>query len=272
MVQQRPEEEHSGRGYAEQRDWKVAPPTYSDKDFLRKIAVAAGLIPSKGSLLVADLACGPGMLGRKLQELVPAHRLLFVDVSPAQIAIARQANLDPRNEFAVADIRKMPEVATGYVGAVVARYVLKDLTCEEKIPTLREINRIMKPKTLLAVADMTAPNPEARDWLNIQHGIKQEFEWRNPQTEGHCYIPTTREWLDYLHQAGFDPIVCYTHKSFVTTTQWKASNQIAANELEALNQFILQAPPVAKQAFNIREKDGLVKIDYPLIIIRAAKI
>jgi|Napbiome12C3dose_1001474.scaffolds.fasta_scaffold00012_8 ubiquinone/menaquinone biosynthesis C-methylase UbiE len=273
MIKPDPE---SKRGYASQRDFTAGPSTYSDEVFLKKISETAALRHLADSALVADLASGPGKLGLALQTLHQYQpRFLFVDASPQQIAKAQAANQDPRNQFVVADIRKMPEIASGSVDAAVARYTLKDLTLEEKVSTLEEINRIMKHAALLAVADMVAPNLEVQDWLNRQHSMKQEFEWRNVKTEGRCYIPTTREWLSFLHQAGFQAWVYDTHMSFVKTEDWVKGKQFTEDkkekQLAALNKFILAAPPAAKTAFNIREENGLVKIDYPITIIRAIK-
>lgn len=271
-----PNNPESGRAYAQNRDFDKGPATYSDDVFLQKIAAAAGLNMSAHSLLVADLACGPGKLASGLQRLYPQHSFLLIDTSPEQIEKAQLANPNKGNQFVVADIRHMPEIASHSVGAAIARYALKDLTLEEKIPTLQEIRRIMQPGSLLAVADMVAPTSEVRDWLNEQHGMKQEFEWRNPKTEGHCYIPTTEEWVSFMETAGFFPVFEYsTHMSYVATKNWLVSHQINETQKGILDQFILQADETVKEAFNIRtEKDAvtgeeLIKIDYPLTIITA---
>lgn len=267
----------SGRGYAAQRDFSTGPSTYTDADFLQKIAMAAGLDRLADPALVADLASGPGKLGQGLQRLYPQHRFLFIDVSAEQIEKAKQTNQDPRNQFIVADIRKMPTVTTESIDVAVARYTLKDLTWEEKVSTLQEIRRIIKPNGILAVADMVSPNYEVQAWLNEQHGMKQEFEWRNPATEGYCYIPTTREWLGFLRHAGFDAHVSDTHMSFVATRQWVTGGQIDEAQKDTLDRFILNAPENVKEAFNISQErhaetgEKLVKIDYPITIIRAVK-
>lgn len=266
----------SGRGYAHQRNFDTVP-TYTDADFLRKIAMAARLDQFIGSALVTDLASGPGKLGLGLQRLHPQHRFLFIDVSTEQIKKANQANQDPRNQFVAADIRRMPEIASESVDAAVARYTLKDLTWEEKVLTLQEIRRIIRPNGVLAVADMVSPSCEVRAWLNEQHSIKQEFEWRNPEKEGRCYIPTTREWLGFLRHAGFNPQVSDTHMSFVATRQWVIGGQIDEAQKVALDTFILSAPAEARKVFNIRTEtdpktgEDLVKLDYPLVIITANK-
>lgn len=261
----------SQRGYGSQRDFAQGPSTYSDNAFLFKIADAMRIFDHPGPTLVADLMSGPGRLGLRLQEIVE-HRgsFLFVDADPEQIRKAQQASRHPLNKFQVADVRKMPEVATESVDIAVARYSIKDLTNEEKIPTLREIRRIMKPGKILAVADMVSPSKEAQGWLNDQHGMKQGFEWRKP-AEGQCYIPTTEEYLDHLQQAGFRARVWDTHISVVDTRTWVASNQINEAQLVSLNRFILDAPEAVKEAFDIKEEDRAVKLKYPLVIIRAVK-
>lgn len=75
-----------------------------------------------------------------------------------------------------------------------------------------------------------------------------------------------------LENAGFEASVDSMYTSRVTTTQWAGkAGQISDAQRMEMDRLILQAPGLAKLAFNIREEEGLVKVDYPVIIIRAVK-
>ena len=258
-------------GYGSQRNFDQGPSTYSDGNLLLKINKAAKLSDGSDSKLVVDLMSGPGRLGLDLQRLNTRHRFLFIDADPRQIEKARQASLDERNIFQVADIRNMPEIEDKTADTAVVCYGLKDLPWDEKGIALREIRRIMRPESTLVVADMVSPDQETQDWLNRQHRMKQEMEWRDPKIHGLCYIPRADEWESFLHRAGFWASVDNYHTSFVTTNDWVSGGQINEDQLAALNKFILQAPKSVTEKLNIRQEQDLVKIDYPLVIIRAVK-
>ncbi len=118
---------------------------------------------------------------------------------------------------------------------------------------------------------MVAPEG-TKDWLNEHHRQKQRFEHRNIERDGECHIPTQEEWMTLLENAGFEASVDAMYTSRVTTTQWAGkAGQISDAQRMEMDRLLLQAPDLAKSTFNIREEDGLVKVDYPVIIIRAVK-
>lgn len=275
--------ESGGREYGAQRQYIQGPSTYKDERFLRMIAYAGDLLPPRSGM-VCDLMCGPGKLGLQLQQLNPGLDLMFVDLSQKQLDRAHSASTNLRNQFIQADARRLSEsIPAQTVDLAVIRYALKDLTVQEKVPTLEQIGKILRPQASrqfqpsLVIADMVAPNRETRDWLNKQHSMKQGFEWRDHPTEGHCYIPTLQEWFDMLKIAGFFGYEqWFTYTSSVNTKEWLSGGQIKEDQLAALNKFIFddqETPEQVRTAFNIRtEENGDVRIDYPVTVIRAYKL
>lgn len=248
------------------------PPTYTSQEFLQKIFVAAGLNTSTRPVRVLDSMSGPGLVGVGLRKLAPKHRYYYLDLVKDQLA--RVANAEER---VVGDARKMP-FRRGSFRVGVVRYAAKDITEEEQYGLFQEMYDVTARRGRWVLADMYAPtvgdailDGQIYEWLNWQHAMKQERSSRNRATEGTCHIPTEEGWLNLFRGVGFRATLVDHHISFVTTTDWLNSNQVTVGQLRELNQMILTAPTAAKIAFNIREEDGLVKIDYPVTIIRAVK-
>ncbi len=254
-------------GY-ERRDFATGPSTYTDAGFSQKIYEATGLADRTTPAKVADIMSGPGKVGLALQERDPRHRFFFLDLAGGQLS---KISPDENRFRLVGDARALP-LADGYLDIVVVRYALKDLTIDEQPVALKEILRGLRPGGELIIADMVSPEVQgAKEWLNKQHALKQELSGRNPLTEGVCHIPTQSEWVVLLEQAGFHVEMYDSHLSCVTTTDWVKGKQVTVEQLVQLDQMIMEAPPMVKKAFNIRKEDALVKIDYPLVILRAVK-
>lgn len=248
------------------------PPTYTSQEFLQKIAVAAGLDRSTRPVRVLDSMSGPGLVGTGLQRLTSKHRYYYLNLVADQLA--KVNNAEGR---VVGDARQMP-FRKGAFRIGVVRYGAKDIREEEKNGLFQKMYDVTARRGRWILADMYAPtvgdairDGQIYEWLNWQHAMKQERSGRNRATEGTCHIPTEEGWLNLFRCAGFKAAVIDHHMSYVTTTDWLKSNQVTPQQLEELNQIILTAPEAARRAFNIREENGLVKIDYPVTIIRAVK-
>ena len=107
--------------------------------------------------------------------------------------------------------------------------------------------------------------------INNQHSFKQQFNGRNILADGMCNIPTESEWIANLLEAKFHVDVVDYHISQVKTSDWVNGGQITSDQQKELDAFILAAPDEVKDKFNIRQEGGDVKVDYPVIIIRATK-
>lgn len=258
-------------GY-EQRDFMSGPKTYTDDALARKIAGVAGLYTYPGSALVGDLMSGPGRQGLDLQRLTEnVHRFVFLDLATGQLSrIPQQVDL-VRGRIG-GDIRHTP-LQDGSLDRVVVRYAIKDLPEDQQPLALAEIFRVLKPNTLVTVTDMVAPTLSVKKWLNEQHDLKQKLGLspRDPDKEGKCHIPTLEEWLKLMQVAGFRTTLGDRYISQTDTSDWVNGKQITTGSRQRLNAFILNAPDEVKTAFNIREEENSVKIDYPVVILSGYK-
>ncbi len=78
--------------------------------------------------------------------------------------------------------------------------------------------------------------------------------------------------------AGFEPEVVEYYLSRVSTSDWLRGGQFgdpkspeSASKKAIMDEIILGASSDIKKRFNIREENGEVKIDYPVVIIKAVK-
>lgn len=253
------------------RDFEKGPPTYTSQEFIQKIYEATGLGQLSENVRVLDSMSGPGLVGTKLQELAqqhpqsPHHRYYYLDLATNQLA-----KISGAEGKIAGDARQMPfKEGSFHVGVI--RYGAKDIPSDQQPILFQQMYEITAKGGVWVVADMYSPNGKVYKWLNNQHSTKQQMSGRNIEKEGQCHIPLEEGWLNLLTSGGFRAEVVEHHMSFVTTTDWLKNNQVTAEQLQELNDMILNAPDDAKRAFNIRQEEGLVKIDYPITIIRAYK-
>ncbi len=254
------------------RDDREGPPTYRDPSFSELIANAGRLTSTGPSLRVGDFMSRHGKLADELRAIAPQHEYTAIALTGGQLSRTPEGiitvNADARDLTAA----NLAPFDKGFI-----RYGVKDFREEEQSVVLSSIYKALKGEEEgeeidLVVADMVAP-PELKDWLNEHHRQKQRFEKRNIERDGECHIPTQEEWMTLLRGAGFEPSVEAMYTSHVTTTQWAGkAGQISDAQREEMDGSLLAAPNLAKRVFNIREEDGLVLIDYPVIIIRAKKV
>lgn len=247
--------------------------TYTDKGFLDVIHKATGLSERETTAVVVDLMAGPGKVAFGMQERAPQHSYAVLDNNQGQLDRITQ----PVRKI-LADVRNLSSVVEdGSVGVATVRYGLKDIPQDQQPGVLLGINRALEKGGTLVIADMISPEG-AKDFTNKQHSLKQQFGGRDIEKEGECHIPTEQEWLDMLKNAGFEPEITGHYISRVSTSDWLRGNQLgypkspeAVEKKAKMDEIILGASDAIKKQFNIREENGEVKIDYPVVIIRAVK-
>jgi SAM-dependent methyltransferase len=96
---------------------------------------------------VLDLGCGPGHVGKYLNEQgVP---IIGLDISQEMVKIAR--NLNPQIEFRQGDMREMEFVNESFAG-VVAFYSIIHLAPGELVAVCKEVQRILVPGGVFALS------------------------------------------------------------------------------------------------------------------------
>jgi ubiquinone/menaquinone biosynthesis methyltransferase len=161
-----------------------------------------------------DLCCGSGDLALRLARRVgTSGRIYGVDFSPQLLAIAkeRSGNLYPQPSinWVEADVLNLP-FEDNQFNAITMGYGLRNVT---DIPqSLKEIYRVLKPKSKAAILDFHRPtNPAIRSLqqcyldnivvpLASQMGLKEEYAYISPSLER---FPTGNEQIQIAQQAGF---------------------------------------------------------------------
>ena len=252
-------------GYAK-RDFDKGPETYRSQPLLDTIYNATGLKDFQGTAVVMDLMSGPGGVAFGLQERAPQHEYAVLDASQGQLD-----KIDKPIGKILGDVRDLASVVgKESVDVAAVRYGIKDIPQDQQPQVLLGILQILKPGGVLVITDMVSPEG-TKEWNNKQHSLKQQLSGRSIEKEGECHIPTEAEWVMMLGKAGFDPNVFGYYTSHVTTTDWVKGKQITEDQLPPMHEVILGASDGIKREFNIREENGEVKLDYPVVIIRAVK-
>ena len=109
------------------------------------IAAAADVAPGKR---VIDVACGTGILARKLATLIgSAQSIVGLDLSPGMLEVARR--VAPAIEWKLGSAESLP-FADGSFDAVVSQFGL--MFFPDRVRALREMLRVLTPSGRLAVA------------------------------------------------------------------------------------------------------------------------
>lgn len=248
-------------------------PTYTDKGFLDAIHNATGLSDRKDAVVVIDLMSGPGKVALGMQERAPQHSYAVLDYNQKELDGIKQ----PVRKI-LGDVTKLSAVIDNEsVDVATVRYGLKDIPQDQQLGVLVGINRALKPGGTLMVVDMISPEG-MEEWINMQHSRKQQFGGRDIEKEGECHIPTEQGWLNFLQEAGFRPEVVGHYTSSVSTENWRTGNQLGKSDDQesfknraVMDGVLMGASDEVKKQFNIRKEGELVKIEFPVVIIRAVK-
>lgn len=250
----------------DRRDFDKGPATYTDRGLLDSIHCATGLSARSDIAFVVDLMSGPGKVALGMQERSSQHRYAVLDNNQGVLDKITQ----PVQKM-LADIRNLSAaVVDGTVDVATVRYGLKDIPKDQQPKVLAGINEMLKSGGVLVVADMFS-SVGAKEFNNRQHSLKQQFNGRNIVREGECHIPTEAEWIEMLTQAGFGAEIFDHYISRVTTSDWVKGKQITDEQRAQMDALILSAPEDVKREFNIRQEENDVRIDFPVVIIKAVK-
>ena len=141
---------------------------------------------------VLDVGCGTGNLTRAiLSRLSASGRVTAVDISPRMIGEARRKIPDPRADWLVADVRRLP-VAPASIDRVFCFSVWPHI--DDPDEAAEEIGRVLKPGGLLYVWHAS---PRAR--INEIHASAGDDAIRGD------VLPPACETADLLRRHGFRP-------------------------------------------------------------------
>lgn len=120
---------------------------------------------------VVDVGCGPGHLTALLARQGLAAR--GVDLSPAMIALARQAR--PTLPFAVGSMFELGDLS-GTLGGVLAHYSIIHTPPDEVPAAFAEFARVLAPGGYLLAAFQSGLEP-GRDWAPFDHRVTRGYRW-----------------------------------------------------------------------------------------------
>jgi SAM-dependent methyltransferase len=131
-----------------------------DGEDVRLLHALMGELPDGASVL--DAGCGAGVPAARL--LAERCRVTGLDLSPAQVALARQ--LVPNAAFVVGDLAALPFVDAAF-DAVVCFYAIIHVPREEHPVVLRELWRVLRPggPLLLSTGAGESEGDTEQDWL-----------------------------------------------------------------------------------------------------------
>jgi ubiquinone/menaquinone biosynthesis C-methylase UbiE len=223
-----------------------------------------------------DLMCGPGKLGKMLEEHA-AQTKRNVEMHYNDLSAENLAKIDAPAERKIAcDAMEISRHAKGF-DLIVVRYGIKDIVRDLQVRAIWEAREALKKRGRLLIADMTASRL-SQPAVNNVHRMKQEFAGRDPKLEGVCHIPTLSEWKKNAQEAGFRKVRFIKKKliSPVDTMDWL--NQFGCGETEsmrkilALNSYILAMRNENREfgvEFNVRTDGDRVKLDFPIMVMIA---
>jgi tRNA (cmo5U34)-methyltransferase len=185
--------------------------------------------PEDAHILV--IGAGGGMETRALAEAQPAWRFTGVDPSPAMLDLARQtlAPFADRVDLVEGTIDQAP---AGPFDGATCLLTLHHLDRDERLRTLKHIQRRLKLGAKLAVAEHSAPGPDPERWMtrSVAFGDREALDWVKAAATGRMMMErlpsllTPAQEEDLLREAGFIDVELYyaafSFRGWVGTAGW----------------------------------------------------
>jgi SAM-dependent methyltransferase len=158
---------------------------WRDRPFdLSMFAAFAQLVQAGGGGPVADLGCGPGHLTAHLKSL--GLDVFGVDLSPAMVGIAREAN--PGLRFDTGSITAL-DLDDGSLAGVLSHYSTIHTPPELLPKVLAEFHRVLAPGGYLHLAFLADRDASQLGWP-YDHTVSTAYRWSPDRLR------------DLLHEAG----------------------------------------------------------------------
>jgi ubiquinone/menaquinone biosynthesis C-methylase UbiE len=203
----------------------------------------------RGDERVLDIATGGGHTALAFAPHV--REVVASDLTPAMLAAAARhlAERGATNvRFEIADAESLP-FAGGEFDVVTARFAPHHFP--EPAAFVSETARVLRPGGRLVIFDNMAPEDEELDAF-----VNRLEVWRDPS---HVRSHRSSEWLAMLSAAGFtvevaDPLV----RKLYPFEEWTARQSMPPEERDALERWLLAAPPRCAEFFHVAVDNGSV--------------
>jgi ubiquinone/menaquinone biosynthesis C-methylase UbiE len=233
-------------GFARAADHYVASAILAEGAELARMLELAQL---RGGERVLDVATGGGHTA--LAFAAHVGEVVASDLTPAMLAAARRhvAQRGAGNvRFEVADAEALP-FQDGEFDLVTARFAPHHFP--QPAAFLSESARVLRPGGRLIMFDNMAPeDPELDAFVNRLEA------WRDP---GHVRSHRCSEWQTMMTAAGFtveaaDPLV----RKLYPYEDWTARQSMPSEDRDALERWLLEAPPRCAEFFRLTVEHGRV--------------
>lgn len=174
---------------------------------------------SEAHILV--LGAGGGLETRALAEARPGWQFTGVDPSPAMLDLARQT-VGPFSDRVSLVEGTVDRAPAGPFDGAICLLTLHHIEQSERLHTLKEIHRRLKPGANFVVAGHSAPEPDAIRWMtrSVAFGCRHDTDPAEVENMGkmmaerlHLLSPAEEE--EMLQEAGFvDVAMFYAALSF----------------------------------------------------------
>jgi tRNA (cmo5U34)-methyltransferase len=169
--------------------------------------------PGDAHILV--VGAGGGMEIKAMAEAQPAWRFVGVDPSSAMLDLACQTltSFADRVDLIQCTIDQAP---AGPFDGATCLLTLHHLDRDERLRTLKDIRRRLRPGAKFAVAEHSAPGPDPERWMtrSVAFGDREGLDWARAAATGRMMMerlplltPTQEE--GQLREAGFTDIELY---------------------------------------------------------------
>jgi len=247
-------------------DFVKGPAIYSSAELYDAMYNLGFFFPRTEPFLVMDAMCGKGLVGKEMstrlkRDEIP-HEMHFLDVGEGNL---KKLQEDGYKTCRASVTDRIP-YDDGALDRLYCRFGVKNYSKDGQEKILREFLRLLKKGDIFVLTDMEAPET-AYGWMQDERRKKHTLGGIGGSAP---HIPTRKMWYQMLADSGFEPKGDSETVSYVTTDEWVKSNQMTENALREMNAWLLKSPENAKRALNIREENGKVRIDYPVVVISAA--
>lgn len=210
---------------------------------LQRLVELAECAPADEAL---DIATGGGHTALALAPHV-AH-VIASDLTPAMLEAAEafiRGQGITNVTFALAEAERLPFAAASFdiVSCRVAPHHFAD-----PVAYVHEVARVLRPGGRFLMMDSVAPEDELLDQF-----INRVEAWRDPT---HVRSYTAREWRDWIEAAGLRIDAWEPVNRRYEFAEWTQRSGMAPEDRDALERFMLDAPPRTQAAFEFRIDAG----------------
>jgi SAM-dependent methyltransferase len=214
----------------------------------------------RGDELVLDLGTA---VGHTALAVAPrARRVIGVDLTSEMLALAGRlaAERGAANvSFARADVSQLPFPAASF-DLVTSRYSAHHYAQPDRMAN--EVARVLRPGGRFVLADTVAPTDYALDtFINTVELLRDR---------SHVRDHSVAQWQTMLSQAGLQSAVVYEWDVVLDFDDWVARMKTPSNAVAMLRSLLSEAPPAARETFQIRD-DGRLSFSLKGAIIRAER-